>query len=229
MISAGALLADAQRLVKRLEADLRERVSAEPAVERLLRERHAAAKRGQRTGVPFETWRDQQLTQVAAGWVLACVFTRFCEDNRLLPDPWLAGPGDRLVEARERQTAWFRDHPAGSDLDYLSAAVDRLAEFPATAALVDRHNPRHVLSPTPDAATALLDAWRRVAPETGRIAHDFTDPEWGARFLGDLYQDLSEQARKDYALLQTRSSWRSSSSTGRSTRLLTSSGWRKRP
>jgi hypothetical protein len=93
-------------MVKRLEADLRERVSAEPAAERLLREQHAAAKRGQRTGVPFETWRDQQLTQVAAGWVLACVFTRFCEDNRLLPDPWLAGPGDRLVEARERQTAW---------------------------------------------------------------------------------------------------------------------------
>lgn len=26
---------------------------------------------------------------------------------------------------------------------------------------------------------------------------------WAPGFLGDLYQDLSEQARKDYALLQT--------------------------
>ena len=33
--------------------------------------------------------------------------------------------------------------------------------------------------------------------------YDFTDPEWNTRFLGDLYQDLSEAARKTYALLQT--------------------------
>ena len=33
--------------------------------------------------------------------------------------------------------------------------------------------------------------------------HDFTDPEWTTRFLGDLYQDLWEEARKQYALLQT--------------------------
>ena len=35
------------------------------------------------------------------------------------------------------------------------------------------------------------------------LVHDFTDPEWDTRFLGDLYQDLSEAARKKYALLQT--------------------------
>ena len=35
------------------------------------------------------------------------------------------------------------------------------------------------------------------------LVHDFTDPEWDTRFLGDLYQDLSEEARKKYALLQT--------------------------
>ena len=32
---------------------------------------------------------------------------------------------------------------------------------------------------------------------------DFTDPTWSTRFLGDLYQDLSEAARKRFALLQT--------------------------
>ena len=40
-------------------------------------------------------------------------------------------------------------------------------------------------------------------PNTGTLVHDFTDPEWDTRFLGDLYQDLSEAARKKYALLQT--------------------------
>jgi hypothetical protein len=54
-----------------------------------------------------------------------------------------------------------------------------------------------------DAAMALIRFFREVLPETGELMHDFTDPEWGTRFLGDLYQDLSEEARKRYALLQT--------------------------
>ncbi len=41
------------------------------------------------------------------------------------------------------------------------------------------------------------------AAESNTLVHDFTDPEWDTRFLGDLYQDLSEKARKKYALLQT--------------------------
>jgi hypothetical protein len=50
---------------------------------------------------------------------------------------------------------------------------------------------------------ALIRFFREVLPDTGNLAHDFTDPEWRTRFLGDLYQDLSEEARKRYALLQT--------------------------
>ena len=49
----------------------------------------------------------------------------------------------------------------------------------------------------------LLDFWRKTDPETGKLIHDFHDPDWNTRFLGDLYQDLSEAARKRYALLQT--------------------------
>lgn len=37
----------------------------------------------------------------------------------------------------------------------------------------------------------------------GEIIYDLTDETWNTRFLGDLYQDLSESARKTYALLQT--------------------------
>ena len=40
-------------------------------------------------------------------------------------------------------------------------------------------------------------------PDTGRVVHDFSDPAHGTRFLGDLYQDLSESRTKRYALLQT--------------------------
>ena len=39
--------------------------------------------------------------------------------------------------------------------------------------------------------------------QTARSVHDLTDPDWNTRFLGDLYQDLSESATKTYALLQT--------------------------
>ena len=51
-----------------------------------------------------------------------------------------------------------------------------------------------------DGAAGVL---RARAPESGELVHDFTDPDWTTRFLGDLYQDLSDDARKRYALLQT--------------------------
>ncbi|MFD2082895.1 Type I restriction-modification system, DNA methylase subunit [Actinopolymorpha cephalotaxi] len=203
MIDARRLLADLQRQVRSIEADLLRLAESDGSAANRLEKRYEAAVKGNRTGLPFETWRGQQLTQVAAGWVLACVFARFCEDNRLLEQAMLAGPGERLAEARERQDAYFREYSSHSDLDYLRAAINRLEDSEVTRALVERQNPLHVMDPSPDMATALLDFWRRIDPETGLLLHDFTDPSLSTRFLGDLYQDLSEQARKDYALLQT--------------------------
>ena len=49
----------------------------------------------------------------------------------------------------------------------------------------------------------MIAFFQRIDPNSGVLVHDFTDPEWDTRFLGDLYQDLSEEARKKYALLQT--------------------------
>ena len=49
----------------------------------------------------------------------------------------------------------------------------------------------------------MIAFFQKIDPNTGVLVHDFTDPEWDTRFLGDLYQDLSEEARKKYALLQT--------------------------
>jgi hypothetical protein len=197
------LVADLQQQMRHLERDLLARAESDPAADAALRKRYDTAVNRSRTGLTFEAWRDQQLTQVAAGWILACVYTRFCEDNHLLDHPLLSGSGDRLAEARERQTEYFRQQPADSDLDYMRTAVERLREYDATCALVDRHNPMHLVAPSGDAATNLLKFWRQIHPDTGALVRDFTDANLGTRFLGDLYQDLSEQARKDYALLQT--------------------------
>jgi hypothetical protein len=49
----------------------------------------------------------------------------------------------------------------------------------------------------------LLRFFQKINANTGELIHEFTDHQWDTRFLGDLYQDLSEAARKKYALLQT--------------------------
>lgn len=198
-----ALLADLRKQLELLEDDLRER-AAEEQFDAPLRKEYEQAKDAKRTAATYETWLDGRVTQAAVGWILGCVFVRFCEDNGLIADPHLAGPGDRLAVAQARHEQFFRDHPHRNDRDWIEAAFTRLADaHPTAAGLFDRaHNPLWEITPSYEAASALLRFWRRLGPD-GEIVHDFTDAEWNTRFLGDLYQDLSEAARKTYALLQT--------------------------
>ena len=49
---------------------------------------------------------------------------------------------------------------------------------------------------------SLLEFWRR-RDDDGNLVHDLVDPSLSTRFLGDLYQDLSQHAKDTYALLQT--------------------------
>ena len=205
LISAPALLQDCQRLVRRLEDDLRDhRLTEHPELEAPLRAEYQRAREGKRTGQTWGAWRDDYLTQVAVHWVLATVFLRFLEDNELIPEPWISGLGPRRTQAQDRQERFFAAQPAASDRDYLLAAFRDVEKLPAMAPLFDeRHNPLFRLGPTADGARMLLDLFRRLHQESGDLVHDFTDPAWSTRFLGDLYQDLSEVARKRYALLQT--------------------------
>ncbi len=204
MIDAPALLKDCQRLVRRLEDDLRERLGEHPDLDARVRAEHENAKTRHRTGQSYAVWRDEYLTQVAVHWILAAVFVRFLEDNELLPDPWLAGPGERLAEARSRHERFFATQPAASDREYLLACFREVEALPAMAPLFDeRHNPLFKLGPTADGARWILDLFRKIDPASGGLIHDFVDENWNTRFLGDLYQDLSEAARKRYALLQT--------------------------
>ncbi|MCX5036860.1 BREX-2 system adenine-specific DNA-methyltransferase PglX [Streptomyces coelicoflavus] len=197
------LLKDLQKQVALLEADLRERAAGEEFASSLLSEYHRADAEG-RIGVGYETWLDDRLVQIAAAWVLACVFVRFSEDNGLIPDAWLSGPGERLSEAQDRHDDYFRAYPEHNDRDWLFEAFGALSDaHPTAAGLFDeRFNPLWEVTPSYGAATRLLSFWRERDAE-GQVRHDFTDPELNTRFLGDLYQDLSEHARKTYALLQT--------------------------
>jgi hypothetical protein len=188
-----------QKQVALLEADLTPRGLDDPR----LKIEYRAAKSAERTAATFETWLAERVTQVAVAWVLATVFVRFCEDNDLIEYPFIAGPGERAALARDLQQKFYEEHPEKDDRGWLEAAFAALSVSPVAAGLFDRrHNPMWTILPSPYAIKALLDFWRQTG-EDGEILHDFTDETWDTRFLGDLYQDLSESARKTYALLQT--------------------------
>ncbi len=79
----------------------------------------------------------------------------------------------------------------------------RRQQLPGLDEVFGEHNPLWQFGPSDDACRGLIDLWRATDPETGELVWDFADASWDTRFLGDLYQDLSEHAKKTYALLQT--------------------------
>jgi hypothetical protein len=203
MVDAKKLLADLKRLRRTLEADLREQHQAS-AQKETARAEWRDALESKRTADTFETFWTAALDQAAVHWILGVVFLRFLEDNRLLDRPMLSGPGERLELAMARQAAYVRERPLDIDTDFLIDTFRQAARLPGLAGLYDpAHNPLFRLPLSGDGAHALLGFFRAQVPETGELVRDFSDSEWNTRFLGDLYQDLSEDARKRYALLQT--------------------------
>ncbi|MEU9023339.1 BREX-2 system adenine-specific DNA-methyltransferase PglX [Actinomadura sp. NPDC048394] len=203
MIDRKALLADLKKQVGTLEGDLRERAADDADTHARLHGEWQKAREASRIAATYETWLDDRVTQAAVAWVLGTVFLRFCEDNGLIEMPFLAGPGDKLDLAQERQADYIRQNPHDTDRDWILAGFNEMSRSSVAAGLFDRaHNPMWQIEIPHPAAKALLAFWRR-RDEDGEIVHDFTDPDWDTRFLGDLYQDLSEHAKKTYALLQT--------------------------
>lgn len=196
------LTGELQQQVRLLEDDLRERVTTQPAVLAAWQAEHRGALDKGRTAAVWEAWRDDRVTQAAVAWVLTTVFVKFCEDNALVTPVWIGQGRRRLQEALDAQHEYFRAHNEDTDREWLEQAVAYLASLPATRALVDGHSPLHTVSPSGDAATALLNFWRERG-EHGLALRDLTSAELSTRFLGDLYQDLSQHAKDTYALLQT--------------------------
>jgi hypothetical protein len=204
MINSKQLLSDLQKQVRPLEDDLRSRCDEVPEVDAPLRKEYEEAKQHGRTALTYAAWRDAELTQIAVAWVLGCVFVRFLEDNELVETPKLSGPGNRLRRARDEHELFFRQRPTDTEREYLQEVLKEIGQLPAMREFFDKkHNPLWLASPSGDACRELWQFWQKTDPETGELEHDFTDPDWNTRFLGDLYQYLSEAARKRYALLQT--------------------------
>ncbi|MEU2577755.1 BREX-2 system adenine-specific DNA-methyltransferase PglX [Streptomyces anulatus] len=213
MIDRKALLNDLKQQVKAAETDLSQQVKAVTEVGARLRAEYDRARKLGRTAATWNSWLDERVTQVAVAWVLGTVFVRFCEDNRLIPEPYLTAPED---DRRDLALARFEDYVSTSDdptyRGWLETAFEELGAGQAGRLLFDKkHNPLFQIPLSHDGARDLVDFWR-ARNEEGLLVHDFTDPleedgdgtkGWDTRFLGDLYQDLSEAARKTYALLQT--------------------------
>ena len=191
---------------------IRERLADEPALEAKLHERHAAAVQAARTegsAKGYTAFADDAITQAAVHWLLGCVFVRFLEDNGWLDErnskvAWISGSAERLAIAKDRRTLFLRPDPGLTDRDYLLHVFAEVAKLPGVAGLFDpKHNPLFSLQPTAQGAARIVEFFQKVDPDSNELIHDFSDPSHGTRFLGDLYQNLSESARKRYALCQT--------------------------
>jgi hypothetical protein len=203
MIDSPQLLAALKSQLSLLLGDLRGRVVDVAEVGDPLRAEYQRAFDADRTGWSFTEWVEDRLTQVAVGWVLGCVFVRFCEDNELLSDARIAGVGRRGEEAKGAQQDFFRANPNASDRDYLHDVFRAAAAAPGLSGVLGEGvNPLWLTDPSADACTGLIALFRATGDD-GSLTLDFTDAARDTRFLGDLYQDLSEHAKKTYALLQT--------------------------
>jgi len=200
-VSSG-LTGQLKRVVLELESDRRQRVHADPDVLARWEQEHKEAVARERTAMSWQEWRDDRVTQAAVAWVLTTVFVRFCEDNRLLSHVWFAGPPERRQEALDAELVYFRAHPEHTDREWILQAIEHLRSVKATRELVESHSPLWSVSPSGQAAKRLVAFWRAKTVD-GDLVHDFSDPHLSTRFLGDLYQDLSDYAKKTFALLQT--------------------------
>ena len=210
MIDRAALVTDLQKLLKRLEADLLQRSeSAE------VPEVGGAAARGVRTGEerPADGAELRGLAERRdhpGGRGLGAVL-------RLRAVPG-GQPADRPAEDRRarraapagprRARAVLRARPSSpTTATTCCASSTSLAGLPGHQGRLRRRTTRSASCPTGSPATrpgACCAFFQKIDADAGStLIHDFTDPTWDTRFLGDLYQDLSEAARKKYALLQT--------------------------
>lgn len=189
-----------QPALKALEKDLLARAKTEH-VEAGLRAAWTNEQKSGQTGLGFEPWRRERVTQLAVAWILSVVFVRTLEDRGYI-DPRVAGATqDALRAAEDREALFLQIAPFLGPREYLLSVFRELSKLPGARDVFDtRHNPVWVLSPSSEGAKALLEFFRK-SDGSGAPALVFADAD--TRFLGDLYQDLSEAVRKRYALLQT--------------------------
>lgn len=180
-------------LTKTLLPDLEARAK-EPSVARALAAQYDSDRN--HTSDTLAEWITRTLEQVAVAWILSCVFIRTLEDRGYLTHSRLAGDG-----AIDSEHIFFDLFPSLTQRDYLLAVFSELSHMPGGEDVLGRgHNPAWRLAPSTEVVRALL-AFFREADSEGQLVWTFAGE--GTRFLGDLYQDVSEAVRDRYALLQT--------------------------
>jgi hypothetical protein len=198
------LLPELKKQVNKLSEDLLARVTTEKEIKSSFVEVFEQIKKSERTAQAFEVWLEDYLDQVAVAWVLSCVFVRFLEDNELIEHTMLSGDKDRIKQAKNTHEEYFKINPFVSDREYFLHVFTEVGKIPAAKDLfAEGKTPLWAVGPSGDCARELLQFWQEVDPDTGNLKRTFVVPNNDTRFLGDLYQDLSERARKKYALLQT--------------------------
>ncbi len=200
-------------LHRALAADLVARADR-PEVEPALRAAHRVSAETHRTGEDYALWRRHFAEQAASAWTLSTLFARVLEDRGFLRRRRIAGP-----EARESRDALAHLAPHLGTRDYLLVVFQELMEFDAARPLFEpRHNLAWHLGPSEDGARRLIQHFETPdAADPTKLAYTFPGrPERGpaepdrveepfadTRLLGDIYEDLDEDARKRFALLQT--------------------------
>ena len=204
MVDIKTLLPELRKLVGELTEDLLARCTSDATINAGLKEAFEQIEKGGRTAQAYEVWREDYLDQVAVAWVLACVFVRFMEDNHLIDECWLAGDGPRRKLAEDTHELFFREHPHDTDREYFQHVFHEVGKIPAAKDLfAEGKTPLWAVAPSGDAAMNLLKFWREMNPAAGTLKRSFQVEDGDTRFLGDLYQELSERAKKKFALLQT--------------------------
>jgi hypothetical protein len=106
--------------------------------------------------------------------------------------------------AEDTHELYFRKHPLETDREYFEHVFREVGKIPAARDLfAEGKTPLWAIGPSGDMAMRLLGFLREIDAEKGHLKRSFEVEDDDTRFLGDLYQELSERAKKRFALLQT--------------------------
>ena len=118
-----------QPALKALEKDLLARAKTE-RVEAGLKAAWEDEQKAGQTGLGFDPWRRERVTQLAVAWILSVVFVRTLEDRGYV-DPRVAGATpDALRAAEDREALFLQVAPFLGPREYLLAVFRELAKLP---------------------------------------------------------------------------------------------------
>ncbi len=189
-----------RKLLKMLHKDLLKRAS-EPKEEKELYAQWSDLRDCGRCSTSFKVWLDQYLDQIAVAWIMTIVFVRYLEDNRYIYQR-IAESGEDYLLSMENRAGWLRINSGKGYADYFIWAFEELSQTRIGAIFKPENNILYRLHISSEAADQVWQLFR-LANYVNQLNHDFSAENGDTRLLGDLYQDLSEKARKQYALLQT--------------------------